>query len=59
MKSGWDYYKDLSIEDKGVVLEFYDDIPKSEIIEELLRRSSAKELAGILHSHREGLNGLT
>lgn len=59
MKSGWDYYKDLSIEDKGIVLGFYDDIPKSEIIEELLRRSSAKELAGILHSHREGLNGLT
>lgn len=56
MKSGWDYYKDLSIEDKGIVLEFYDDIPKSEIIEELLRRSSAKELAGVLNSHREGLN---
>ena len=56
MKSGWDYYKELPLEDKGIVLEFYDDIPKSEIIEELLRRSSAKELASILHSHREGLN---
>jgi len=55
MKSGFDYYKELSIEDKSVILEFYDDIPKSELIDELLRRSSAKELANVLNSYREGL----
>lgn len=56
MKSGFDYYKELPIEDKGIILEFYDDIPKSELIDELLRRSSAKELANILNYYREGLN---
>jgi hypothetical protein len=56
MKSGWDYYKELSIEDKSIILDFYDDIPKSEIIEEILRRSSAKELAGVLHGSKEGLD---
>ena len=56
MKSGFDYYKELSVEDKSIILEFYDDIPKSELIDELLRRSSAKELANILNSYREGLN---
>jgi len=57
MKSGFDYYKELPIEDKSVILEFYDDVPKSELIDELLRRSSAKELANILNSYREGLEG--